>query len=149
MKINEYTLKRVAAVPKGSDIERKSITHSIHAAEFARQFYYEDMGIYESVFIILLNRANQTIGWAKISQGGIDSSVMDIRIIAKYALDTLAAGVILVHNHPSGNATPSMTDRKQTEKVKDALRLLDVQLLDHIILTEDKHYSFCDERLLQ
>lgn len=148
MKAKEYTLSRIAAVPKGSGFERKSITSSIHAADFARQFYYEDMSIFESVFIILLNRANQTIGWAKISQGGIDSSVMDIRIIAKYALDTMATGVILVHNHPSGNAVPSMADRKHTERVKDALGLLEVQLLDHIILTEDKHYSFCDEGIL-
>ena len=104
----------------------------------------DDINIYESFFIMLLNRANKVIGWAKISQGGVCNTIVDKKIICKYAIDTLANGVILVHNHPSGSLIPSREDMQITADVQQALNTLDVKVLDHIILTEESFYSFSD-----
>ena len=82
-------------------------------------FQLEDL--YESAFIMLLNRSNKVIGWAKISQGGISSTVVDIKMVCKYALDVLASGVILVHNHPSGNTHPGPEDISLTRKLRGSI----------------------------
>ena len=124
------------------------ITSSKDAADYMRQFFSDDIEIYESMFLLLLNRANNTIGWAKISQGGITGTVCDPRIVMKYAVDSLATGVILCHNHPSGNLQPSRADEEITNKCKMALNYLDIKVLDHIILTADNYYSFADEGML-
>lgn len=126
-------------------IKKATVKTSQDAEAYARQFYFEDLGIYESVFILLLNRSNTTIAYAKISQGGVCSTIVDPAIIAKYAIDTLATGVILVHNHPSGNLEPSHGDKGITEKVKNTLAIFNCTLIDHIILTEDSYTSFADE----
>ena len=137
--ISEYKLAKVK-----SDFERVKIDSSIKSAEFIRQFYSDDIGIFESCFILLLDRSNHTIGYAKISQGGISGTVVDIRIIAKYAVDSLASAVVLAHNHPSGNLRPSDGDKRITKQALEGLKLLNVELLDHVILTESSHYSFAD-----
>ena len=122
------------------------MTNPADAAVFAANFFEDDINIYESCFIILLNRANKNIGWYKVSSGGLDATIIDKRIICKVAIDALSAGVILVHNHPSGEVKPSSADIKMTKEVKDCLKLFDVVLVDHIILSEKKYYSFTDER---
>ncbi len=138
-----YEYKLIAKVDNSFD--RVNIFGSKDAANYARKFYFDDILIFESSFIMLLNRVNQVIGWAKISQGGIDSTVLDIRLIAKYALESFATGVILIHNHPSGKALPGEVDIKVTRHIRDGLKTLDISLLDHIILTEKEFYSFSDE----
>lgn len=137
--IKLYELKKLQ-----SDFPKQKITESKVAADFIRNFYNDDIEIFESFFILLLNRANNTIGYAKISQGGITGTVVDIRIVAKYAVDSLATGVILAHNHPSGNLNPSPQDLEVTNKIKKGLQLLDVNVLDHIILSKDGFYSLAD-----
>lgn len=133
---------------KKQNFEIVKIKSSIDSCEFARKFYHEDILIYESSFIILLNSANSVMGYAKISQGGVCNTQVDIRLVAKYAIDSLATSVIFVHNHPSGNAKPSIEDKKISEKLKDALRLFDIRLLDSIIITENDYYSMADEGLI-
>jgi DNA repair protein RadC len=118
------------------------ITSPDEAADFIRQFYFDDIEIFESFFILLLNQANKTIGYAKISQGGIAGTVVDVRIIAKYAIESLAVSVILAHNHPSGNLKPSQSDIEITQKIKAGLKILDIKVFDHLILTADSFYSF-------
>lgn len=135
----------ITVVGTDSDMESVQIRGSKDAEQFARKFYHEDIVIYESVFIMLLNRANKVTGWAKISQGGVCASLVDIKIVCKYAVDTLANGVILVHNHPSGSEKPGKQDIALTSDLKKALKLFDVSLLDHVIITEDSYYSFSDE----
>ena len=137
--ISLYELKKVQ-----TNFPKEKITSSDKASEFIKQFYNEDIEIFESSFILLLNNANNTIGYAKISQGGITDTVVDVRLIAKYAVESLCAGVILAHNHPSGNLKPSQADINITEKTKTALSLLDIDLLDHLILTSDSFYSLSD-----
>lgn len=138
--ISLFSLKKMQ-----SDFPKEKITSAYQSANFIRQFYGDDMEIYESSFILLLNRGNITIGYAKISQGGVSGTVIDPKIVAKYAIDALASGVILCHNHPSGNKKPSNADISLTQKIKEGLKLLDIDLLDHIILTADDFYSFVND----
>jgi DNA repair protein RadC len=131
-----------------TDFPKMKIKDANDSAEFIKQFYQGDIEIYESFFLLLLNNNNQTIGYAKISQGGVTSTVVDVKIIAKYVVDSLATGIILAHNHPSGNLNPSSADISITSKVKEAMKLFDVAVLDHIILTADSFYSFANNGLM-
>lgn len=133
---------------KKSDFPKVQICSSADAFKFISQFYSDDINIFESVFILLLNRSNHTVGYAKISQGGISSSVVDIMLVCKYAIDSLATGVILAHNHPSGNLTVSESDKLITEKVKNALTIVDSKLLDHLIITDGLYTSMADDNTL-
>ena len=141
--IKLYELKKVQ-----TEFPKEKITSSESSAKFIKMFYGDDIGIFESCFILLLNQSNDTIGYAKISQGGITGAIIDIRLIAKYAIESLATSVILAHNHPSGSLNPSQSDIGSTKKVKDGLVLLDIKLLDHIILTEEGYFSLADNNLL-
>lgn len=141
MEVKKYEITIKSEV---TDFMCITIHNSQDAERFARNFYHEDIKIYESVFIIFLNRKNTTIGYAKISQGGISSSVIDGKIICKYAIDVLASNIILVHNHPSGSTKPSKIDYETTDNIRKQLSVFDIQLLDHIILTDDDYYSFAD-----
>jgi DNA repair protein RadC len=141
--IPEITLRRMP-----TDFKKVKITSSKEAEQFARQFYFDDLTIYESFFLILLNSCNNTIGYVKISQGGVAGTVVDTKLIAKYCIDTLAKSIIMVHNHPSGNLMPSDEDRNITKQVMSVLNLFDCQVIDHIILTEDSFFSFSDDGIL-
>lgn len=102
----------------------------------------------EEVKILLLNRSNKVLGIYSLAKGGITSCVVDIRIILSIALKTLATGIILVHNHPSGNLKPSQDDLNVTKKLKESCKLLEITLLDHLIMTKDNYFSFADEGLI-
>jgi DNA repair protein RadC len=138
--VKMLTLKKIQ-----TDFPAVQITNSQAAADFIRQFYSDDIEIYESFFILLLNRAMVTTGYAKISQGGVTGTVVDIKIIAKYAVDFLASSVILAHNHPSGALRASTADIQITKKAVEALKILDVDISDHVILTENRYLSLRDE----
>lgn len=148
MKPIENTLPRFEIKSVQSDFPSVRISNTSTAADFIRQFYGDDIFIFESSFILLLNNSNNTIGFAKISQGGITGTVVDARLVAHYAVNSLATSVILAHNHPSGNLNPSESDRQLTNKIKEGLKLLDISLLDHIILTGASYTSFADSGLL-
>lgn len=145
VKCVEIRCKKTAnAVPSVGEIK-----DSFQAAEFARKFYHDDLNLYESFFLILMNAHNKPIAWAKVAQGGISSVGVDIMILAKFVVDSMAKNVILVHNHPSGNVTPSAEDKKLTKRIVDALALLGAKVADHIIVADDwKHYSFRDNGLI-
>jgi DNA repair protein RadC len=142
------TLEKISLKKDPTQFERIKINSSNDSADYIRQFYSDDIEIYESFFILLLNRQNKTIGYAKISQGGVAGTVVDAKIIIKYIVDTLASAVVLCHNHPSGNLNPSTQDIAITEKLVNAVKLVDSQVLDHIILTPDSFYSFADNGLI-
>ena len=101
----------------------------------------------ESFKMLLLNRANKVLGITTISEGGLSGTVTDVRLIFQYAIKGNASGIIVAHNHPSGNSNPSDSDQKITQKIKEAGNLLDIQLLDHIIVTPemDLYRSLADE----
>lgn len=103
---------------------------------------------HEECWAIFLNRANYVLGRERMSVGGLDSTVMDCKAILRRALERMASGVILVHNHPSGSAMPGRADLSQTGILKKALQTCGIQLTDHVIIAEDSWYSFADEQLV-
>jgi DNA repair protein RadC len=103
---------------------------------------------HEEFWILLLNRSNCVIDKNRISQGGIAGTVIDTRIILRNALEKLASGLILCHNHPSGNPKPSEADISITHKLKDAAVMMDIKLLDHIIVADTNYFSFADEGII-
>ena len=141
----EYQLSRK---PGGNHLRGAQIKSGKDAATYLRQLYGDDVDIYESAFMIMLNRANNVIGNYKLSQGGITGTVIDPRMVCKAAIDTLCTSVMICHNHPSGNLQPSRADEELTQKIKSALVFMDIRLIDHIILTSDHFYSFADEGTL-
>ncbi len=109
--------------------------------------YMEDLS-HEELWIALTNQAGYVIDKAQISRGGISETVADIRIILKLALQQLASGIVLCHNHPSGNLVPSRQDNLLTERLKKAAEYMDLRLLDHIIISNKSYYSYADEGVL-
>lgn len=100
----------------------------------------------EEFVILYVNRANKLIGYYKAFQGGVASVVADTKLMLSMGLKSLASGMIIAHNHPSGNLTPSDQDIRLTNRVKEACKLVDIELMDHLILTADgDYYSFADE----
>jgi DNA repair protein RadC len=103
---------------------------------------------HEEFWVIMLNRANRLLKKHQISLGGVHGTVADPKIIFKTALESLASGIIVAHNHPSGNLTPSQQDIDLTKKLKEAGKLLEIQLLDHVIIAGKNYFSFADEGLM-
>ena len=127
-------------------IEKPKITSSRDAYELLKSELTDIP--HEEFWILLLNRANRVIKKYQVSQGGVAGTVADPKIIYKTALEELASGIILAHNHPSGNLTASQADMDLTRKLKEAGRLLEIQVLDHLIVGGQKYFSFADEGLL-
>ena len=127
-------------------IAKEKITNSKDAFEIFRSTMGDHP--YEEFWIILLNKANKVIQKCSISEGGISGTVVDPKKIFKIVLDHHASSIILGHNHPSGNVQPSEADHKITHKLKDAGMMLDVAVLDHLIIGDDKYFSFADEGVL-
>jgi DNA repair protein RadC len=103
---------------------------------------------HEEFWVMLLSQSNKVLDRKRISQGGVSGTVADVRLIMKHAIDKLASGLILCHNHPSGNTQPSEHDKALTKKIKEAGLLVNVQVLDHIIIGDDHYYSFADNALI-
>jgi len=101
--------------------------------------------LHEEFYVLYLNNANRLLGEERISMGGLAGTIADVRIIFSYAIKYLSTSIILIHNHPSGNPKPSQLDIDQTKKIKEAGKLLDIRVLDHVIIAETGFYSFADE----
>lgn len=121
---------------------KPAVSSSSAVAEYLRSVLQDETR--EIFVVIFLNRANRINGHHIISTGGITGTVADPRIIMKKALEENATGIILSHNHPSGNINPSREDINLTKKIKEAASYLDISVLDHIIIGNDKYYSFAD-----
>lgn len=131
------------------DIVKEKIKHSGDCATILRKMFDSDTIEYsEEVILLLLNRNNETIGFLKISSGGLDNCVIDTRMIFATALKAGANAIIVSHNHPSGNLKPSDPDLKITRKLVEASKILDIGFLDHIIITKTSHFSFSDNNLI-
>lgn len=124
-------------------LEKKKITSSKDVFEFFASLIGDTN--YETFYILLLNRANKIIRPVQISEGGMSGTVADPKKIFKIALENNATSIILCHNHPSGNIKPSDADIRLTKKLKNAGEMLDVPVLDHLILGEERYFSFADE----
>lgn len=103
---------------------------------------------HEEIWALFLNRSNRVEGSMRVSEGGISSTVLDVRLVLREALNRYASGIILAHNHPTNNCMPSEQDIRITSKLKDAAKIMDISLLDHLILCGDNYYSFADENMM-
>lgn len=129
--------------------QRVKIDGSRSAAEvFRRVFNADTIEWHESMIVLCLNRANEVIGMYKLSSGGVSGTVADPRMMFQTALLSNASSIILAHNHPSGNLKASESDIQLTKRVRDGGKLLEIQLLDHLIITATSHYSMADEGVI-
>lgn len=103
---------------------------------------------HEEFWVLYLRRNNTIVASEKVSMGGVSGTVIDVRIIAKRAIELLASGMILCHNHPSGNTQPSDADISITKKMKQTALLFDCSVLDHIIIAQQSYFSFADEGIM-
>lgn len=102
----------------------------------------------EEFWIVAINNASRIIKKVQVSVGGIDQTSADVRLIMRVLIDTGASQFAAVHNHPSGNLKPSNDDKKLTEQVKKAAEIFNIRMMDHVIVTNNGYYSFCDEGML-
>jgi len=141
----EFLVREVDLVFRQERFNFKKVTNSRDVADFLREIIGDGIEVQEHFVVLYLNHANNIIGYYKHAKGGINSTVADIEIIAAVAVKVLAKAVIISHNHPSGNTKPSDPDIALTKKMKQALGLFDIHMLDHIIITYSGYYSFADE----
>ena len=132
---------------KSEDIEIKKRISSSEDAY--KQFYpfLADLN-HEETWVLILDRSNKVISTMQVSRGGISGTVVDIRLILREAINLYASGIILGHNHPSGNCVPSSQDTAITKKLKEAALWMDISLLDHIIVCGNTYYSFADNGII-
>jgi len=132
---------------KDADVFNKS---QIKGSKDAADFFQPVLGDlnHEEFWVMLLNRGNKILDTFMVSQGGISGTIIDVRLILKRALEKLASAIILCHNHPSGTLMTSDADRNITSKIIKAAQIMDITVLDHIIIGQNKYLSFADEGLL-
>lgn len=129
--------------------ERPKISTSKDAqAVLVKNWDDTKLELVEQFKVMLVNRANKVLGIFELSTGGVTGTVADPKLIFAAAIKGAACGIIMARNHPSGNLSPSQADIDLTRKIREGGRLLEIQLLDHIILTSEGYYSFADEGLL-
>ncbi len=134
---------------RSSKVFLGKVSHSKDVADFIRRIYSRGILQLQEGFIVLyLNRANEILGYYKHSIGGIAGTVADVRLIYATALISASVAIVLAHNHPSGNLNASQADIDLTRKIKEAGKVLDIALLDHLIITKTGYFSFADEGML-
>ena len=124
------------------------ITTSKDAEKYFREVWSDKLQHIEETFAILLNRANKALGFSKISSGGTGGTVVDTKVVFQTALKSNATAIIICHNHPSGNLKPSGADIKITNNIKEAGKIMDITLVDHLIITDESYFSFADEGMI-
>lgn len=142
----------VAALELGKRRRQEEVPEreTLNSSQKVYQFFYPSLSDlpHEELWIALLSKGMKVIGKVRISQGGLSETAADIRIILKTALDSLASALIVCHNHPSGNARPSVQDDRFTRKLHESCRIMDINLADHLILCDGGYYSYADENKL-
>lgn len=141
--IPQIELSYRTGMPSDSMFQITSPKDSVEA--FRQNWDDNKIEFIEQFKVLLVNRNNRVLGIFEVSTGGIASTVVDIRLILTAAFLTCASGIILAHNHPSGNLQPSGADKLATKKIKEGAKLIEIALLDHIILTKDGFYSFAED----
>jgi len=123
----------------------KNIRTSADVFAIARDFFDPHLlTIQEQCVVLFMNRSNRVFGGYKLSTGGINGTVVDTRIILGIALKSLSTGIIIAHSHPSGNLQPSKIDIDLTHNLREAAKLMDIKLIDHLIISTEGYYSFAD-----
>lgn len=143
MKNNTIAEVHVNYLPKKQ--KQLKVSCSNDAEGFFRSIWSDQISYREEMYVALLNRANMILGYNKLSVGGTSSTVVDMKMLMQLLLKTNTHSFILCHNHPSGHLKASHQDKELTKQVKAASKLLDIQLLDHLILSADSYISMADE----
>ena len=142
-KISEIEIVYKSNVKKS---DRFKVTNSKDAFNVILSMWNKDnIELLEEFKVLFLNRANEVLGIHTLSKGGISGTVVDIRLLFAVALKSAASSIILVHNHPSGNLNPSQADIQLFNKIKEASRFLDINVLDNLIISKDDYYSCNDQ----
>jgi len=142
----EWTVAELSVTYKPTTAQSPQITSTEEAHQLIRSLWNEEsINLQEQFMAFFFNRANRLIGYRVISTGTMNACVVDVKLLVSLALHCLCEQVIIAHNHPSGNLKPSTQDEVITKKVKGALALIDVQLMDHFILTQEAYVSFAEE----
>ena len=128
--------------------EMKQLNSSEEVAILLQSIWSDKLQYIEETYLLLLNRTNHILGYLKLSSGVTAATIVDVKMIFQTALKTNSHGIILAHNHPSSNLKPSTCDIELTKKIREAGKLMEIILLDHIILTSESYYSFADEQML-
>jgi DNA repair protein RadC len=148
--MNDNPVLRVAEIeisyhPAIKPSKRISVTNSADAERVLRRIWCKPVELRECFYALFLNRANKVLGYFLVSVGGITGTVVDPRCIFQAALKASATGILLAHNHPSGNPTPSDADIELTRKLKEAGKILEITVLDHLILMPEGYTLMADE----
>ncbi len=128
-----------------------NVKDSFSCYEVIKEIYKKeelDIDLFESCFAVYLDRSYRAIGFLKIAEGGIDGVVCDIRKVFTGALESMATAFVFTHNHPSGSLRPSQEDKDLTKRLKEAGKIMGIQLMDHLIVTKDAYFSFAESRML-
>ena len=145
------TLSEIKVTYHPAIFNNPCIISSIDAYAILKDFFPdESIALQERFVVMYLNRLNRVLGIYPISTGGITGTIADTRLILSVGLKTAATTIMLAHNHPSGSLTPSLVDINLTKKVKEAAKLMEMRVMDHIILSpiDGEYYSFADEGLI-
>jgi len=147
MKLPEINI--TVSIDKAKKSELYKINSSGDADKVFRMIFDADkIDWIEESIIICLNRANKVVGYYKVSSGGTSGTVIDQKVIFTVALNCLASAIIIAHNHPSGQLIPSEADKKVTRQLQDGGKILGIDVLDHLILTDEGYFSFADDGLM-
>lgn len=145
--ISIMTAMEIGRRRTAQNVAEKPKIGSSHDAFVLLQSLIGDSDV-EEFWVLFLNQGNFVIRKEQISKGGINQTSVDIRIILKLAIEAMATGLVLAHNHPSGNLSPSHSDKLLTQKIKIATAYLDIDVIDHLIVTQKSYFSFADEGIL-
>ena len=147
MKNNTIAEVQVNYLPKKQ--KQLKISCSGDSESFFRSVWSDQISYREEMYVALLNRANMILGYNRLSVGGTSSTIVDVKMLMQLLLKTNTHAFILAHNHPSGNLKASHQDKELTKKVQAASKLLDIQLLDHMILSGSGYLSMADECMME
>jgi DNA repair protein RadC len=146
---NTHIISEISITYKANHYTKEALSSVTNAADILRMFWNpETIEYFEECKVLYLDRANHILGVYNVSRGGLNGTVMDVRMIYQGALKANAHSIIVSHNHPSGNREPSEEDRTITRQIKSAGEFLSIKLLDHIIMTKDSYLSFRDNGYL-
>jgi len=150
MKVDYFTIPEITVSYKDTvkPSERFRVETSADTAKVLAVAYKECMQHHEEVHVLYLNRAHRVLGISNVAKGGIDCTLIDVKIILQTALKASASAIIISHNHPSGNMIPSNYDKDLTDKIKTGCEAVGIKLLDHVIMTEETYCSFAEENIL-
>jgi DNA repair protein RadC len=142
----EFKVREIAVTFNQDAYFFGQITSSFDVYQFIKDRILSGIEVQEHFIALYVNQANKIIGYYHHSTGAINATLVDVEIVAAVALKTLAKSVVISHNHPSGNLNPSEADRSLTRRIKEALKLFDITLIDHLVITQNGYYSFAEKQ---